>query len=398
MATTKRLVKGSALTAAEHDANITEIDNNSAKISFDATSSSKLSGIEDNATADQTGAEIKTLYELEADTNAFTDAEKALLANQSGTNTGDQDLSGKQDTLVSGTNIKTINGTSVLGSGDISVVGGGGLASTDIDTLAELNAIVTDATLIDTTDARLSDARTPTSHNHTASEITDFDTEVSNNTDVAASKSVTDYISISASADIDDIQTELAKKATSLVNVSNKTASYSTLQADNNQHLIFSGAASVITLNDDAVVDIGWNQYYTNNTGSDMTFSIINGGTSLQTLIPLVDGADAYVELIAANLWSVLIGGDVAASDVSITDSGGLITATNVEDALQENRTAINLNTAKVGVTTEEANTIDSVVSGEPTGSDQVLNVVSLTQAEYDAGTPVSTTFYIITT
>ena len=44
-----------------------------------------------------------------------------------------------------------------------------------------------------------------------------------------------------------------------------------------------------------------------------------------------------------------------------------------------------------------EVNTIDSAVSGEPTGSDQVLNVVSLTQAEYDAGTPVATTFYIIT-
>jgi len=34
----------------------------------------KLDGIESGATADQTGAEIKTLYEAEADTNAFTDA------------------------------------------------------------------------------------------------------------------------------------------------------------------------------------------------------------------------------------------------------------------------------------------------------------------------------------
>ena len=32
-----------------------------------------------------------------------------------------QDISGKQDTLVSGTNIKTINGSSVLGSGDLTV-------------------------------------------------------------------------------------------------------------------------------------------------------------------------------------------------------------------------------------------------------------------------------------
>lgn len=34
----------------------------------------KLDGVESNATADQTGAEIKTAYENEADTNAFTDA------------------------------------------------------------------------------------------------------------------------------------------------------------------------------------------------------------------------------------------------------------------------------------------------------------------------------------
>lgn len=37
-----------------------------------------------------------------------------------------QDISGKQDTLVSATNIKTINGVSVLGSGDLIVSGGGG--------------------------------------------------------------------------------------------------------------------------------------------------------------------------------------------------------------------------------------------------------------------------------
>jgi DNA-binding protein YbaB len=39
----------------------------------------------------------------------------------SGTNTGDQDLSGKQDVLVSGTSIKTINSTSLLGSGDVAL-------------------------------------------------------------------------------------------------------------------------------------------------------------------------------------------------------------------------------------------------------------------------------------
>ena len=57
----------------------------------------------------------------------------------------------------------------------------------------------------------------------------------------------------------------------------------------------------------------------------------------------------------------------------------------------------ITANNAKVGVTNEEQNTINSVTTGEPTGSDVVLNVVSLTQAEYDAGTPVATTLYVIT-
>lgn len=40
----------------------------------------KLDTIESNATADQTGAEIKTAYEAEANTNAFTDAEKTKLS------------------------------------------------------------------------------------------------------------------------------------------------------------------------------------------------------------------------------------------------------------------------------------------------------------------------------
>lgn len=35
-------------------------------------------------------------------------------------------LAGKQDSLVSGTNIKTVNGSSILGSGDLSVSGSGG--------------------------------------------------------------------------------------------------------------------------------------------------------------------------------------------------------------------------------------------------------------------------------
>jgi len=61
-----------------------------------STDHTKLTGIEANATADQTGAEIKSAYEAENDTNAFTDALKTKLDDISGTNTGDQDLTSYQ--------------------------------------------------------------------------------------------------------------------------------------------------------------------------------------------------------------------------------------------------------------------------------------------------------------
>ena len=77
-------------------------------------------------------------------------------------------------------------------------------------------------------------------------------------------------------------------------------------------------------------------------------------------------------------------------------------------EALVSANTDVVANTAKVsfdsasstklgGIDTgAEVNTINSTTTSEPTGSDLVYNVVSLTQAEYDAGSPVATTFYLI--
>ena len=57
---------------------------------FTDTLYTKLDAIETGATADQTGAEIKALYEAEADTNAFTDAEQTKLAGIEASATADQ--------------------------------------------------------------------------------------------------------------------------------------------------------------------------------------------------------------------------------------------------------------------------------------------------------------------
>jgi len=57
---------------------------------FTNTLKTKLDGIEASATADQTGAEIKSAYEGESDTNAFTDAEKTKLSGVEASATADQ--------------------------------------------------------------------------------------------------------------------------------------------------------------------------------------------------------------------------------------------------------------------------------------------------------------------
>jgi hypothetical protein len=58
--------------------------------------------------------------------------------------TSHQDISGKQDKLVSGTNIKTINGTSILGSGNITISGGS--SSSGNVAYAEVNHGTSDTT------------------------------------------------------------------------------------------------------------------------------------------------------------------------------------------------------------------------------------------------------------
>lgn len=67
-----------------------DIEDGTTYVRFSVVEQTKLSGIETGATADQTGAEIKALYEAEADTNAFTDAQVTKLAGIETAATADQ--------------------------------------------------------------------------------------------------------------------------------------------------------------------------------------------------------------------------------------------------------------------------------------------------------------------
>jgi len=92
---TSNLASGTTITAAELRKEITDLSDScffindetsddltegATKLLMTTSERSKLSGIEASATADQTGAEIKALYEAESDTNAFTDAEQTKLS------------------------------------------------------------------------------------------------------------------------------------------------------------------------------------------------------------------------------------------------------------------------------------------------------------------------------
>jgi hypothetical protein len=79
------------LTAYQTDAQIkTAYENNADTNAFTDAEQTKLTNIETSATADQTDVEIKTAYENNADTNAFTDALQTKLTNIETSATADQ--------------------------------------------------------------------------------------------------------------------------------------------------------------------------------------------------------------------------------------------------------------------------------------------------------------------
>ena len=128
---------------------------------------------------------------------------------------------------------------------------------------------------------------------------------------------------------------------------------------------------------------------------ADLTVS-----TDIDTLLQSGSNAAARINL-----------GLLSAATTASTDYATAAQGTLADSALQNGDTfdeLIDGTTNKAFTDTEqtklagiatgaEVNTINTALAGEPAGSDLVLNAVSLTQAEYDAGTPVATTFYIIT-
>jgi len=109
-----------------------------------ATDGTKLDGIESSATADQTAAEIKTAYESNANTNAFTDALNTKL---SGITTGADVTSSSmidEDNMATNSATKVPTQQSVKAYVDTEVAGVVDTAPANLDTLNELAAALND--------------------------------------------------------------------------------------------------------------------------------------------------------------------------------------------------------------------------------------------------------------
>ena len=202
-------------------------------------------------------------------------------------------------------------------------------------------------------------------------------------------------------------------------------ASFDLLLSDRNRGIYVTGNSRVLTIPD----DIGWaigDKCYVIQEGT--SFSITH--TAVVTEIPqtLTDtqysiyriektGRVSDTDVYNITQIGVAGGGGGAVDSVfgrtgAVSAQSGDYNASQITNAFD--KTADDLDDITAGATNKhftaadetkldgietgaEVNTIDSVTAGEPTGSDQVLNVVSLTQAEHTAGTPVATTLYLIT-
>ncbi len=132
------------------------------------------------------------------------------------------------------------------------------------------------------------------------------------------------------------------------------------------------------------------------STGSGVAWEDAGGGSGTVTSITATAGAlGGLTGGTITTSGSIAI--DYAGNNNFILASGTQLTSAADDDALAVVDVSDARNVKYIVKSDFLEDQVTSVTTGEPSGSDQVINIVSLTQAEYDAGTPVATTLYIIT-
>lgn len=192
-----------------------------------------------------------------------------------------------------------------------------------------------------------------------------------------------------------------------------------------NPHSVTAAQAGALEAGDDAATlgsgaaDDGWILTADGAGGAAWEAAAAGGVTDHGALSGLADDdhtqyhtdtrGDARYSLLAHNhAGTYEPSGEVAAHAALTTVAHGISAfgATLIDDAdAATARTTLGLGTAATTAATDYAtaaqgSTADSAVQSDVTGitgADAITNIVSLTQAEYDALTPVATTLYVIT-
>jgi hypothetical protein len=280
---------------------------------------SKLDGIESSATGDQTASEIKTAYESNSNTNAFTDAEQTKLSGIESGATGDQTNAEIRAAVEAATDSNVF---------------------TDADH-SKLNAIESSATA----DQTASEIRTLVESASDSNVFTDADhtklngVETAATADQTAAEIKTAYESNSNTNEFSDAeQTKLSGIATGATNVTN-----------NNQLTNGAGYVTANTqLSDEEVEDIVGGMLSTNTTvGIAVTYQDSDGTLDFSvasqtdnnfttTLKNKLDGIAAGAEVNVNADWNATSGDAQILNKPTISSGGGslvYISTTTVSSA-----------------------------------------------------------------
>lgn len=128
----------------------TAYESNSDTNAFTDAEKAKLSTVEAGATGDQTASEIKTAYESNADTNAFTDAEKTKLAGVEAGATADQTITAGSGLTGGGTGDVTLSHSDTSSQASVNNTGNNFIQEVSLDEFGHVTYLAS-ATVADTT-------------------------------------------------------------------------------------------------------------------------------------------------------------------------------------------------------------------------------------------------------
>jgi len=400
----------------------------------------------------KTAADLKTAYESNADTNAFTDAEQAKLANQSGVNTGDQDISGiatnasdilaleseqitqnsaialntakrtyplvdenKLAGIESGAEVNAVDSvfgrtgaiTAQIGDYTKSDVGLG-----NVDNTSDVNKPISTATqtALDAKQASLTLTTTGTSG---ASTLIGDTLNIPN---YAVGGGAVDSVNGETGVvvlDTSDIAATTDKNYVTDADLTTLSNTSGTNTGDQDISGIATNASAISTLDDEVVKKADYTPAHSilvqqSGTGAPESLSIgtntlvgrLSGGgseiddltpTQVRTLINVEDGADV------TDATNVAAAGALMESEITnleaVKEFDPRVYATSEQGDLADSAVQPSDN---ISTLTNDSNYLPSNPTGV-TGADIVTNIMSLTQAEYDAiVTPDASTLYII--